>query len=298
MTTSSEYTPSKKEADEFKYYVVAMIDILGQKTELAKWSQFPKNENEYKIFLDGIKNSFGRVILLRKDFEENFNLFLSHKFKPSKSIIENTQDGGKSIAEFQETTIQFTHFSDTIVVHAPVANKYRHINSSVLFAYIATCGTLLAANFNRGVAFRGAINIGMAGQLDQEDIYGPVLTSVHRLECKVAQYPRIIIGNQLIEHLRAHTQNPDNSKPAQFNRIIAQQCLDLLCEDYDGNWIIDYLCEAFGKWGSDKAGWKKLQQGGYEFAVAQLNKFKEAGCDKLTKRYERLVSYFHSRGFK
>ncbi len=275
-----------------------MIDVLGQKTELAKWNKFPTDEKEKKVFMEAIKNSFGRVMLLRKEFEDSFNLLLSHKFKPPEWAVEKMSDGGKSLEEFQDTTIQFTRFSDTIVVHTPVVNKFEYTNTSVLFVYIATCGILLAENYNRGFALRGAINVGMAGQFDQEDLYGPALASVYYLESKVAQYPRIIIGDQLIEHLRAHILNPNKSGPAQINRIMAQLCLNHLCEDYDGNWIIDYLSEAFEHWATDKVGWRKLQQNGYDFAVAQLKKFKDAGNDILTGRYEKLVSYFQSRGFK
>jgi hypothetical protein len=54
---------------------------------------------------------------------------------------------------------------------------------------------------SQGWPIRGGIELGLAMDIDNDDIYGPALARAYTLESKVAQYPRIVIGEELILYL-------------------------------------------------------------------------------------------------
>lgn len=61
-------------------------------------------------------------------------------------------------------------------------------------------------------AFRAGVEVGLGTELDNGEIYGPVLYKAYELESKVAEYPRIVVGKELINYLttlvNAHEQLP------------------------------------------------------------------------------------------
>lgn len=59
--------------------------------------------------------------------------------------------------------------------------------------------TCLAA----GVPIRGSLDLNTAIVTSENDIYGSAALEAYRLECEVAQYPRIAVGANVVDFLRA-----------------------------------------------------------------------------------------------
>lgn len=58
---------------------------------------------------------------------------------------------------------------------------------------------LLALSLKRPI--RGGIDVGLGIDLTDDEVYGPVLERAHFLESKVADYPRIVLGDDLTAYL-------------------------------------------------------------------------------------------------
>lgn len=299
--TEGERHPHSPKTDacdgvKFSHHIVAVIDFLGQAAELAKWDSLPTTPQEEASFLVAVRGTFGRIMVWREEFEKNFNMWLSVN-QPPDWVADVAPDGGDALKEFQETSIGFSHFSDTIVVYSPIENRHGHLSLGGTCGVIVTCGTLMLAALNQKTVFRGGIEIGMAGCFAQADIYGPALAKAHYLESKVADYPRIVVGPILVSYLQTHATNPENTREARVNRGTASFCLRLLTRDPDGCWIIDYLGDEFCQLGTNPDGWQKLRSDAHSFVDAEYTRFAQEGNEKLAQRYERLQAYFHLRGF-
>ena len=55
------------------YYIVCLIDILGQKGKLASWSELPKNSTLPPSLIDAMKKTVGAVLRFQKTFETFFH---------------------------------------------------------------------------------------------------------------------------------------------------------------------------------------------------------------------------------
>lgn len=278
-------------------HVVTLIDFLGQKSKLSKWNSMPKTETEKKQFLAALHESVGTIVRARENFKKKFHCWQEAR-ELTQNMTDTFPDGGQALREYLETSIAFDHFSDTIVVYSPIVNRHDQANANTILAHVVTAGALLLEAVSQGDVFRGAIEIGMAAQHPKIGIYGPVLSAVHDLESCIAKYPRIIVGRGLCEYLSRHFENGEDSKQASLNREIAGRCLQLLGEDRDGNKVIDYMGDAFGELAPKKLAWRKLRADAHAFARRELERFTKNGDSKLKKRYEQLVEYNRSRGWK
>lgn len=280
----------------FGQHVVTLIDFLGQQSGLAKWDFLPKTEHDQQRFIAAVQETFGKITEWRGLFEKNFNIWLKAR-QPPESLTEAVPDGGRAYREFADTSLDFMHFSDTIVIYSPVVNRYGHANVGTIMSHVYTCGTLMLAALNQNTVFRGAIEIGMAGQLEPAGIYGPALAAAHQLESKEAKYPRILVGARLREYLFAQAANPEDSASARTNWHIGRLCASLLGQDVDGNWIVDYLNDGFAKLWTDSDSWGKLRDGALRFVTREYDRFEKKRDEKLAGRYKMMAEYYRSRGF-
>lgn len=138
-------------------------------------------------------------------------------------------------ADGMKSSFAFTQFSDSIVVSALA-------DSSDSFAMIQQllCGIMTLA-FDYGIFVRGGI---AKGQLlhDETMLVGPAMVEAHRLESKVAIYPRVILSEELkidfdegvAKYIEEHTS---------FNTIPGQDLI--FSQDDDGWWYLDYIKPPF-----------------------------------------------------
>lgn len=154
----------------------------------------------------------------------------------------------------------------------------------------------LQANFAalHGIFLRGGC---CYGELYHEDctIFGPAMNKVVNLE-KIANFPRVIIPNTVIDICKDYSSNPHYSNAAEKKDII-----DCLKMDNDGYYYIDYISyDVFGsetdsneEWGQYMIQLKnKITKGLYEQQALDKyiwlkEKYNAALSDNLINNYEK-----------
>lgn len=303
MATKSGNQESPGDTALFGLHVMVLIDFLGQANELAKWDSVPQYFPPPTDWLDAVRNTHGRVLMWREEFEKRFAAYLqSLRQYEERFAPKEPSDLRRKFDEYRQTSIRRQHFSDTLIFYSRLQNEHGYWQVSNVAGMIVTGGALMLAALNHKTVFRGAIDVGMLTHFPTDpdgrpgDPYGPALAKAHYLESKVADYPRIVVGPTLISYLDATINVPDRDRVAQANRSVAVDCRRHLTQDTDGCCIVDYLNDTFANTGRDPAGWRKMQADGFAFVQSELTRFRAAKSEKLTKRYERLAAYFGSRG--
>ena len=77
-----------------------------------------------------------------------------------------------------------------------------------------------------------------------------MIFGTYELESKVAEYPRIVIGQERINYLtqltNGHKQLPEQDKEdIDLCKLMATRCLKMIVQDLDGVPILDYLGKEF-----------------------------------------------------
>jgi hypothetical protein len=297
----SEHCQPSKDGDAeslpFGPHAVALVDFLGQSAGLAEWDFSPVTDDQREGWLAAVRTTMGRVMELRERFSRACNDFLnalqtyagSHPATAPAEVVAEFN-------RFRATKILFAHFSDTIIVYTPLLNEHDYWQVSNIGGLLISCGTLFLQALATGTVLRGAIEVGMLGQFPTGDPYGPVLASAHRLESRIADYPRIVVGPDVCRYLTWLENLPGGQPATSANRALADMCRTMLTEDDDGCTIVDYLAGPFLGEGTDAEKLREERSLAYRFASRELERFQKARDTHLAARYERLLAYLRSHG--
>ena len=183
--------------------------------------------------------------------------------------------------------------SDTFCVAVPIEPKSGGTGAMATFADVRrsleVAATTWLVSLAEGAPFRGGLEIGIAAQMPENDVYGQALIDAYHLESEVADWPRIVVGKDLVSALQDARQDPDAA--FQGAAMFARQCWSMLRQDGQGNTEIDPLG---GFWSTPerRRSFRDVFTRAHNYVRDQLREHRETGCTTLVSRYERLLAYF------
>jgi hypothetical protein len=138
------------------------------------------------------------------------------------------------------------------------------------------------------IACRGGLEIGIAAKFRRVGIYGPALYKAYSLENQIAQYPRIVIGPELVDYLEESARDSQTIPSSAVRQVFAKKCLSIIYNDTDGAFILDYAHKSIQEF---HPYCKMFLEGAFKFAIKEWNRFTEEKNHKLAARYFLLVNY-------
>jgi hypothetical protein len=284
----------------YYYYLVAFIDVLGQKEAFQALENQPLEDNHPKL-IEAHKQTALFVETLRTGFKDFFDAYTAEK-EPSVKVAPEKMDQFKAMLK---TNLKHQRFSDCIQAYVSLHTDKYHSNAiNGVFGALLACGGMLLLSLAMKKAFRAGIEVGLGTELDNGEIYGPVLYKAYELESKVAEYPRIVVGPELVNYLttlaNAHEQLPDQTKEdIELCKLMATNCLKMIVRDLDGVPILDYLGAEFLHSINENSERAKEFQGVFNLALkfveSEYSKRKQSGDKKLALRYYLLLNYFKAK---
>jgi hypothetical protein len=283
---------------ELQNYVVTFIDVLGQKDFFKSLEKFSiiDTSTECKNALAHIRKNNSKIKGLRDSFNSCFE-GLRQKRPIPNNIPNNKISVYKSMCN---SNLKYKSFSDCMQF-STLLKKNEYISPEIfsIFAMLVATGVLLLDALAKKIVVRGGIDIGIGAEIEDGEVYGPASVSAYELESKIAQYPRIVVGKELINHLNAlinETPQVPNQKleDTKYSKELAESCLNLLKEDIDGYFILDYLGDSFRNNFRDRKVFNIFYTKAFNFIESEYFKFKSNKKAKLAQRYFLLYQYFLS----
>ncbi len=277
----------------FSLYLVIFLDLLGQQDAIKRiGDDFPASDESREKFAIPVRESLGKVLDIRKTFEEYFHA--SAKYIPNNTESVPPMYRDEYVSCFQ-SEIDFYCVSDSIIVSLPLTNENENAKAvkGLSSALVAT-GAIGLAALAKGIAIRGGIDVGIAAKIDDREIYGPALQKAIYLESELAEYPRFLVGNGLVGYLRWVGKKQFQTPFGEIARIMARHCSEMIFQDTDGRVCLDFLGTKF-KEISDKTLTIELIKEAWKFVSSEYERFAKEEDVKLTSRYFRLMYYFVSR---
>ena len=287
MNTAKKYDPVS-----FGHYLVAFIDVLGQRDILRTLNYLPSNQEEYDKFVRTIKNSFGAIDGIRK-WHENFFEAMN---QPPSYWNNLSEDQRTQFRSYKRSVLKTIWFSDTALMYTPIQSSDEHIPINSLYGTLVWGGSVMLMSLAASRPVRGGIDIGVGAEMYDGEIYGQCVVSAYDLESNIAQYPRIVVGQNTIEYLRSRLNSNEGSKMVQYEKRLAETCLSLITVDSDGNHIIDYAGSTFRSLTEAHPTEPELLPKALLFVQNQITYFERIGEHKLLQRYKRLLNYLTHRG--
>lgn len=284
----------------YYFYLLAFIDVLGQKESFQDLENQPLSDNHPKL-IEAHKQTALFIETLRSSFKDFFDAYTADK-EPSVKVPPEKMDQFKAMLK---SNLKHQRFSDSIQAYVCLHTDKYHSNAiNGVFGALLACGGMLLLSLASKKAFRAGVEVGLGTELDNGEIYGPVLYKAYELESKVAEYPRIVVGRELINYLttlaNAHEQLPEQTKEdVELCKLMATNCLKMIVRDLDGVPILDYLGAEFLQSINENSERAKEFESVFKLALAfvetEYSKRKQAGDRKLALRYYLLLNYFKAK---
>ena len=279
---------NKKNGYYVERYLVVFVDILGQKEDLLRMQGIPEDKDEYDYFIETIKKTVGKVNFIRDNFTIYFQTLLTKR--PDLSLVPTIYQNDFQ-ASLETPNIINYGLSDSFIIGLPLSKL--HVNQvanglhSVLTALCAI-GLLSLAN---KIPLRAGLDVGVACQIYDDEIYGQALANAYMLESKIAKYPRFAVGEGLLICLQSLVNMECNTHRDIVARDIMNKCRDYIIKDSDGIFILDYLGKGSKEAFDGQLSGKDVRKA-WEFIKAEHEKYVEEDNSKLIMRYSSLMNYF------
>ena len=285
---------SLKPKRDFKYYLVAYIDVLGQSSILSKLKKLPRTSEENIEFTSAVRDSYGFVRHFRDSFYESVELFKSYKGAPLPSWIPS--EGEAILKKMKEMKVKIIVISDTVILYSPIRDDDVPCPQHGIFAVLASMANIFFSALAIEKPCRAGIELGTAIVHDEGDIYGYALYEAHRLESKVADYPRIVVGDELRNYLEFSRSAPRTDFLTHYSALTSQVCLELFGKDDDGEVILDYLGSSYKKYCfKESESTLAMFPESYRFieeCIKTFEKGKGIKDQEILKKYKKLKCYF------
>ena len=275
------------------YYAVGLFDILGQKRKLSPAIEFPpRNDDEVQQLAVKTVEAARGVDLFRQLFQLHFDTFARGEAAERHVLGLPTAVRAEATADLASRIVS-SRFSDTYVAAVPLSR------SSIVSAMVDVYRSLLTAavvwllSLASRNPVRGGVEIGFAVEMGPgAEVYGEGLVRAYGLESKVAQWPRIVAGERLVNVLQ-DTRTGGGTPASQRAANVATECWSLLKEGPDQTVFLDALGAKMA--GLVRRSFPDAFPTAHNEVRSQLRRHREAGDRKLISRYETLLTYFDSQ---
>ncbi len=280
----------------FNNYVAAFIDILGQQDELDGCGLLPvfDSDEDRKAFISVARESVGAI----QELHNNFNTFFD-SFYDTQQEYKLPPELEKDYKAIKKTEVKFQRFSDGLVAYISFSEDSGSLPVNGLYSLIVACGSLCFIGLTSKKPIRAGVDLAWGIELNENELYGCVVSKAYNLESKVAQYPRVVIGSEVVQYLNYLAKEQGDNLHTKYNRVMANTCLSMLCTDPDGQYIVNYLGDYFRENIAENIDNNTFDDA-YSYIECQENIYKEQNNTKLLSRYRHLKSYydFHKSKWK
>lgn len=260
------------------YHLVAFLDVLGQR-EKFKSLRLPTSQKEHAEVAEILRQTAGFVMELRESFKEQFAQFDS-------GLMHLKSHAGPTVVP------KLVGFSDSFVAHVPLRTDKGEVQMlASVFSTLSAAAVVMLVSLASKHPLRGGIDVGLATELGDSEIYGIALEKAYLLESHVAESPRIVIGDELWTFLNvARSQFQSAEHPCAK---IVDATFQLIAEDTDGKRILHYLSPFILSRGGRKC-LEIMVKPALEFVRDEYDRVLAEGNAKLMPRYAALQTYFEN----
>lgn len=273
-------------------YCVCFIDLLGQRDALRGQGLLPlfESEEESKEFNAVLRNSIGAIIKLQEQ-ARNMLAGITNPNPNSELRAKLPLEQHSTWDEMQSTRIETQRWSDGVMSFASLGDADIKCKINAVFGIFGLAGALCLLGLATRRPIRGAIEIGWGVELHPGELYGAAVANAYELESNIAQYPRIVVGPEVVKLLEAHAANSSQDNYSQLDRELAILNLGMLVQDADGYWLLHYLSEQFQQ-AITQDHHAELYVATRKFVFEQLSEHQASLNTKLAFRYLHLLRYF------
>lgn len=279
----------KRDTVNVNFYVVAFVDILGQRSLLRDLKTLPQHTGkDLEKFTDLLRQTAGTVEGLRTLFQSYFQA--NRRTADYEMFLPGI---ASNKIKLQSNPLVFKMFSDFVAIYLSLQDDVNILPMSGVYSVIVSAASICLLSLAAQKPIRGGIDIGIGLELDNNDIYGSALSRAYEIESYIAKYPRIVIGDELIRYLKAQSGQEITTPMNDISKKLSDLCLSFIKVDHDGYPFLDYLGNAYKDNIASQLD-KEVIHKAYRYVIKKWWEFRNEKKSELAFRYMLLRVYFQS----
>ncbi len=278
------------------FYIVALVDLLGQGDKLDEFAGIPKTGKEKRTFSRLTRATFGTVERFRERITV-LNRALPKAHAVPDAVKEKLDPRQlRLIARGVEPAIGVQFFTDLALLKINLGGQRGHRPLITLYGLLRQLGLLMLTELAEGVFFRGAIEAGICAELSGSDLYGQAIARAYKLEAGAAVYPRIVVGRHVVDYVGSFAKKNFTGDERAISDSYIEIINSCLREDTDGVLTFFYLDPLFRKC---YFGHENDFSYVVKTACRSIRRYRNTRCQgdaQLSERLARIEEYFKSQG--
>jgi hypothetical protein len=273
------------------YYFVAFIDIVGQREKLKAWASLPRNVAEVRQLKSDLEVTSEYVKALRSQFDDMYA-----SAAKSTGLLDHLDANKRAWVEGRkQSNIWRRGFSDSYVMTVPCwyEREWGLHAGDIYYSLLGICGIFIWA-LAMEKPFRGGVEIGLGTEIAEQEVYGPIAVQAYELESKKAKWPRVLIGDGLMDYLGNLEMKCRDDLDGRHTKLNIDNCRGLIATSKKGQRYLDVMGAGVHSVYGDSL-FVRAVEDGYRFVVRKERQLAEAGSEKLRRRYSQLRIYCESR---
>ena len=276
-----------------EWYLVVFVDVLGQTQLLREIKGLPEetDPNQMQEFEALLKKTVGAI----KHFRDLFHSYFKGESSYSSDLCDLTTEQKKLYTELKQSNPLHSHmFSDFIALFISLRDDKNKVPMNGVCSVLTAAASSILMMLAGGNAIRGGIDVGVGVEFEKGEVYGSALARAYEIESKIAIYPRIVLGDEIIRYIQFQQALPEGDHFTLMNKKLADICCELITIDDDGYPFLDYLGKGFQSYIADGLD-PQIVDMAYNFVVNESEKYRKSRHSKLAFRYTLLRDYFEHR---
>ncbi len=278
------------------FHIVALVDLLGQQVKMAQFQGIPKTSREKKAFSRLMRATFGIVGRFRERVAL-LNRALPKAHAVPEMIREKlTAKQIRLVARSLEPAIGYQFFTDLALLKINLSGQrgYRPLIS--LYGLLRQLGLLMLTQLAEGVLLRGAVEAGICAELDGTDLYGQAVGRAYALESRVADYPRIVVGDHVVNYVKSFAERRLTEDEKAIGEAYMELINTCLREEDDGTVTLSYLDPAFRRsYFGQENDFRYVAKSACRALQRQIDAHMP-GDEQQIERLARVEEYFRTQG--
>ena len=236
-----------------------------------------------------LRDIIGPTLQLQEEVEAMVKSVSGNLNSPRRMSLTETERSGYD--EMQLKRVKTQYWSDGFIRFVCLGEKEIKCPLNGIIEIFQLSGYFCLLGLARRHPVRGAIDIAWGVEFPHGGLYGPVVANAYELESKVARYPRIVVGQRVVDFLETYVSNSSDDPFMLANRMWAELCQGMLFKDVDGCWIVHYLGNAF-QYSVTHTTHSYLHDKARAFVADQLEEHRKLLNSRFATRYNQLLNDF------
>jgi hypothetical protein len=281
------------------HWVVAFLDLAGARTALMQTDFIPDPSDREGAdrLVTALRESVGKILLFHGAAREMASR--GDEIAAGSPIHQLPADKRELARHFRSHSMRILTWSDSVVLYIPLAPDKNDFPAEGALYMLQVAAFLQLVMLSDAMPVRGGIDLGTGIEVDGQ-LFGPALVKPYELESKTAEYPRVVIGDSLVEYLHSLGTHCGSDDARQMELSIKSQLQQWVIEDFDRRPVVHFLGQGLREHleaGDDGRGF--VREADAE-CRRSLSFWRERNNEKLSRYYAELVRYFdlHAEGWR